>query len=525
MRFHQCDDIKVELSSQPLLLATRRMLFALVLAIALLHAIGSAPLVWSQSIATVATVHIDRAVLAYDQGKFDDALKELQEALKIEPENVEALYYQGIVYLALNRPAEAQAALEKARRLRPGNSDVAFQLGVLYFGQENYDRAEPLLRQVYRVEPRRPNLGYYLGFIEYRDKNYREAVRLLDSNVASDDKFAQLAKFYSALAMTSLGFPREGQSALDQALRLDPASPLNLPAQRFGEVLQSAVEREKRFNGELRLGIFYDTNVPVVPAASSDIVAQAIQQGQRRRKSEGELAALNLSYTWLRKLDWEGTISYRFLQTYNNHLTEFNTQDHTPNLNIAYRTSVGGMPLIAGSQFAYDFITLGNARFSQRGIVNPYLTLVENQGTTVSNSTNLQFRLQAKDFFNDRKVTRREVRDAINYALGPLHFIAFEDGRHYAKLGYQYDFDKAEGEDWTYAGHRLQFGGQYTLPWWDVRLRYDLDLHWRAHKYRHSLIPATATGTVKRRDVEPVHQFGVAKDFWNNFTAGIDYLF
>jgi tetratricopeptide (TPR) repeat protein len=502
---------------------------------------------WSQ-VPTEATVHVDRAVLAYDEKKYEEALKELQQALKLDPGNVEALYYQGIVYASLNRFNEAEASFEKARVLRPGNNDIAFQLGALYFNRESYERAEPLLQQVFRSESSRPNLGYYLGFIEYRKKNYREALRFFEANVPSDSHFAQLTKFYSGLAMTSLGFPREGQSHIEQALRLQPTSPLTTPAQKFGEVLQTAAQQEKFFSGELRLGIFYDTNVPVVPTSSGDIVAQAIQEDQRRQKSEGELFSLNLSYTWLKKLDWESVISYRFLQTYNNHLTEFNTQDHTPTIALGYRSSLGkvarglgidqlagvmeGMPLIFGSQLSYDFITLGNRRFSQRWILNPYVTLLESESPAVSQSTTLQFRVQAKDFFHDSDVIqgppvgRSEVRDAMNYGLGPVHLVAFDNGRHYLKLGYQFDYDNAEGNNWTYTGHRLITGGQYTLPsWaWDVRMRYDLDLAWRSHRYKNTLLPATTPGTVKRRDVEPVHLFGVHKDF-ANFTAGIEYLF
>jgi Tfp pilus assembly protein PilF len=474
---------------------------------------------------TEAVVHIDRAVIAYDAKQYDEALNSLKEALRVDPQNVEALYYLGIVYLTLNRPAEGQAALEQALALRPGNADISFQLGVLYFNQQNYEKAEPLLRQVHRVEPDRQNLGYYLGFIEYRKKNYREAITFLQANKPSDDNFAQVARFYTGMAMTALGLPRQGQAEISEALRLQPVSPLTTPAQRFGEVLRTAAERERFFHGELRLGVFYDTNVPVVPTSSSDIVAQAINAEQRRRASEGELASVNLSYTWLKSLDWEGVVAYHFLQTYNNHLTEFNTQDHTPSITVAYRSSAAGMPLIFGSQAAYDFITLGNSKFSQRGIVNPYVTLVENQNNNFANSTTLQFRFQAKDFFNHHPIAAEEVRDALNYMIGPTHFVLFDEGRHYIKLGYQYDFDDAKGNNWTYSGNRLVTGGQYTLPWWDVRLRYDLDFHWRSHKYNHSLIPATAPDTVKRKDREPVHLFSISKDFLNDFTGSIEYLF
>lgn len=483
---------------------------------------------WAQAqteAAIQAGVFVDRAVVAYGEKRFDEALKELQEAIRLNPESVDALYYQGLVYAALNRPAEAQAALEKARDLRSTDLDVAFQLGVLFFNQQQYEKAEPLLRQVYQTEPTRPNIGYYLGFIEYRKKNYREALALLRGNVPSDDNFAQLTRFYSGLAMSAMGFPREARAEIEEALRLQPVSPLTAPAQRFGEILGRAAEREVFFRGDVRLGVFYDTNVPVVPDSSIDVTALTIRQGQRKRKSEGQLASLNLDYTWLKTPEWEGNVSHRFLQTYNDHLTEFNTQSNTPTVGIVRRGSMpsafGDLPYVAGAQLTYDFIMLGNARFSQRWVVNPYLTLLENSW----NLTTLQYRFQWKDFANDRDVVRKEVRDAKNYMVGPLHFFIFEQGRHFAKLGYQFDVELAEGRNWRYRGHRVLVGGQYTLPWWDARLRYDLDFHWRFHSKRHSLLPTNATDTVKRTDREPLHLISISKDFWTDFTAAVEYLF
>ena len=89
---------------------------------------------WAQA-PTEAAVYVDRAVLAYDEKKFDEALQELREALRLDSENIEALYYQGLVYMALNRTVEARGTWEKARALRPADLDIAFQLGVLYFSQ------------------------------------------------------------------------------------------------------------------------------------------------------------------------------------------------------------------------------------------------------------------------------------------------------------------------------------------------------------------------------------------------------
>ncbi|MBI3058050.1 MAG: tetratricopeptide repeat protein, partial [Deltaproteobacteria bacterium] len=322
---------------------------------------------WAQAqteTATQAGVFVDRAVVAYGENRFDEALKELQEALRLNPESVDALYYQGLVYAALNRAGDALAVWEKARGLNRADLDVAFQLGVLYFNQKEYEKAEPLLRQVYEPEPTRPNIGYYLGFIEYRKKNYREALTLLRGSVSSDDNFGQLTRFYAGLAMSALGFAREARVEIEEALRLQPVSPLTAPAQRFGEMLERAAQREKFFRGELRLGLFYDTNVPVIPNRSIDDTATTIREGNRRQRSEGQLASVNLAYKYLKTPDWEGDASYRFLQTYNDHLDNFNTQSHTPTIGINRRGTVasafGDLSYVLGLQTTYDFITLGN---------------------------------------------------------------------------------------------------------------------------------------------------------------------
>ncbi|MFQ5902451.1 MAG: tetratricopeptide repeat protein [Candidatus Binatia bacterium] len=469
-----------------------------------------------------ATVYIDRAVLAYEAKRFNEALKELEEALRLNPESVQALYYRGLVFVALNRPADARAALEKARTLRAEDVDVAFQLGVLYFNQKEYEKAEPLLQQVHRAEPSRPNLGYYLGFMEYRKKNYRTAIEFFRESVPSDETFAQLTRFYTALATSALGFFQQARADIEEALRLQPVSPLVTPSRRFREALERKAKEERFFRGELRLSVFFDSNVAVVPNSSSDPVAQALRE--ERSKSEGELVDLNLSYTWLRTLDWEGTISHRFFQTYNNRLTNFNIQSHTPTIGIVNRGSVpsplGDLPYFAGLQYTYDFLTLGNARFTQRWIMSPYFTLQEN----ARNLTNLQFRFQVKDFFNDGDVIRSEVRDAVNYLIGPTHFLFFEQGRLLVKLGYQYDYEASEGKNFTYWGNRVLAGVQYTLPWWDVQLSYDLDFHWRFHKHRHSLLPTGSAFTKKRRDREGVHLVSIAKDFSTDFSRFLPFV-
>src|SRR5574341_2343207 len=86
-----------------------------------------------------ADVSVAEAILAYDAKRYQDTLRLLQEALRIDPEHVEALYYTGLVHLALGQPAQAVEPLQKALAKSPTDPNSRLQLGVAYFSQERYE--------------------------------------------------------------------------------------------------------------------------------------------------------------------------------------------------------------------------------------------------------------------------------------------------------------------------------------------------------------------------------------------------
>ncbi|HEY6199791.1 MAG TPA: surface lipoprotein assembly modifier, partial [Candidatus Binatia bacterium] len=335
----------------------------------------------------------------------------------------------------------------------------------------------------------------------------------------------------TALTLTRLGATAEAKAEVDLAIRAQPASPLTAPAQRLGEILTGAQREEKRFSGQLRTGVYYDSNIPVVPLPSgrlTDPDTFAFRQKNRFQDSWGTLAVVDLEYKWLKTAAWEGSVSHHFLQTYNYnpHLRDFNTQENFPTLSIVNNGVLpaffGSMAYSGGAQLAYDYISLGNTPFIQRGIFSPYITLIENSW----NATTLLFRFQGKDFFHNERAPGVDNQDALNNTVGWLHFFLFEKSRHYIKIGYQYDDENARGRNWDYRGHRLLAGFQYTLPW-DVRFRYDLDYHWRYYVHRNTLHPESTPPLVRRRDNEPIHLVGVAKDFRFvvPFTAAVEYFY
>ena len=446
-----------------------------------------------------ADVFVAQAILAYDARKYDEALALLKDALALDPKNVEALYYSGLVLMAQQKTDQAVEVLEKARALAPRDVSILFLLGVAYFALERYDQAESPLTQVFNERPQTEGIGYYVGLIRYRKKDYQGALKAFRAETSKNPNIQQLVKFYSGLTLAILGLPEQAVAEVDAALRLQTGSALTGPAERIRDSLASARDAERRFHADVRVGFLYDSNVAVVPQPSHDPTAESIRR--RKHATTGEIAALRLEYAWLRTGPWESTVTYSFFQTYNNRLPDFNVQNHLVAGALTYRAAVGAMPFQVGTQYSWDYLSLGNDDFLQRHTATVFGTLVENQG----NLTTVLARFQNKDFYASPGQLEDEDRDARNWMVGLTHVFRFAQDKHYIRVGYQFDYENTDGRNYTYAGNRFLAGGQYTLPWGSTRLKYDFDLHQRHYLHANTLLPVVNPGTREREDFEQNH--------------------
>ena len=475
---------------------------------------------------TEADVYVAQAVLEFDDKKYEAALENLRRALELEPDHVEALYFTGAVYAAQKRPDLAAPYLERARAKSPKDPSIAYQLGLVYFAQQRYDKAAPLLEDAFRANPELDSLGYYVGFLRYRNKDYRGAIAAFRDGRSSDPEIQQLTRFYNGLALGVLGLPGQAAAEVERAIRLSPGSQLTGPAERLRESIVAARDKDRRFFLEARVGLSYDDNVIVRPVEDDTPPIEPLVAEIRRHKHEstGELFGLNTSYTWLRTPDWEASVGYSFFMTYQNALPAFNVINNLGTASLTYKTSLFQLPEQVSLQYAYDDTILGTDQFLQRHTVSLSDVVIEND----HNFTQAFFRFQAKIFENIDRAVRvaNDNRTGDNYMVGFLHFLRFAGDRHYIKAGYQLDWDdtgKTDGRNWTYFGHRVNLGAQYTLPWWAVRLKYDLDVHFRDYVYKNTILPSYAPGSKWRQDQELTNILRVEVPLPASFTLAAEY--
>jgi tetratricopeptide (TPR) repeat protein len=475
---------------------------------------------------TEADVYVAQAVLDFDEKRYDAALENLRRALELEPDHVEALYFTGAVYAAQKRPDLAAPYLERARAKSPRDASIAYQLGLIYFAQQQYDKAQPLLEEAFKANSDLDGLGYYVGFLRYRNKDYRGALAAFRQGRSSDPEIQQLTRFYTGLALGVLGLPGQAAAEVEQAIRLAPGSQLTGPAERLRDTIVASRDKERRLSLEVRVGITWDDNVIVRPVEDDDAPIEPLVAEIRRHKHEswGELAGLNLNYVWWRTADWESSVGYSFFTTYQNEIPKFGVISNLATASLTYKTALFQLPTQVSLQYAFDHMFLGGDDFLKRHTVALSGVVIEG----ARHFTQGFVRFQAKDFADVDQAQRiaNDNRSGNNYMAGFLHFVRFAEDRHYLKIGYQFDWDdtgKDDGRNWMYFGNRLSFGGQYTLPWWAVRLKYDLDVHFRDYTYKNTLLPTYAPGTKWRQDQEMTNIVRAELPLPRNFTLAAEY--
>ena len=448
-----------------------------------------------------ADVYVAEATLAVEDRQWDKALELLRQALAKEPEHVEALYYTGVAYMGKKDPNQAVAFLERARAKSPDDASILYQLGLAYFALEQYDKAQPFFEKAFAQDPNVDSLGYYVGYLRYRKGQYQDALKAFRVARTSDTTISDLTKLYAGLSLQQLGLSSQAEAEIAQIGKLSPASPLTGPAERLKSSIASSRAADRRFRAEVKFGGFYDDNVAAEPNVSGDAAAQAAREGNRR--SFGELLSVAVEYDWLKTGPWTSTLGASFFGNHNNELGSFDIDDYSGVFRISRRGTLFDIPIQAGFNYTYDYLSLGYDELVQRHSMSGYLALVE----SARHLTNLQARIEIKRYKETASdppvhIPSQLNQDATNWLVGFIHFIRFDRDRHFVKGGYQLDIEDAHGSDFSYVGHRFILGAQYTLPWRDVRLIYDFDLHYRDYLHHNLLLPSDDPGTKPRNDRE-----------------------
>src|SRR5579859_712316 len=112
-----------------------------------------------------ADPHLRRAIEMEKQGKLNEAIEEQDQALAVDPKNVQARVNLISLYGRTGQTEKAEQNFQEAVRLDPNRADAYYDEGVLLFGEGKYQEAEQAFRQALRINPYYAEAHNNLGFL------------------------------------------------------------------------------------------------------------------------------------------------------------------------------------------------------------------------------------------------------------------------------------------------------------------------------------------------------------------------
>lgn len=189
-----------------------------------------------------------KAIKKYQRKNYIDALKFLEDAVKILPEDLEILYYEALCLIQLNNHERALIIIRQIKEWDENNVLPALDkiTAFLLLKTENYQEARKILQYAIDGNPFDTHLLNMLAYSYEKEKNYREAEHVLNQILKMDPKDANAC---NSMAYIYYIQNKDIHKAVDfsrAALKKEPNNPAYLDT--FGMLLykQGKVDAAKK---------------------------------------------------------------------------------------------------------------------------------------------------------------------------------------------------------------------------------------------------------------------------------------
>lgn len=181
--------------------------------------------VFAQNVPQEAEKFYESALKKLENKKADEAVRELENALKIFPEYFLALEKIGYEYLAAGKFAESETAFSKALQVNPKSFSAKSGLGIAQYKLGKKEEAAKTLEEAVAVNQSSANSFLFLGKIYRELKEFEKA----EANLKKAQKLAKnkLADVHWELALLyyyNLNRPSDAADELELYLKANPKS-------------------------------------------------------------------------------------------------------------------------------------------------------------------------------------------------------------------------------------------------------------------------------------------------------------
>ncbi len=133
----------------------RRLIFGVILIF-----LGVSLIFIKDALAQDAEVYVAKGIEKMNEGDYKGAIEFFREALKLSPDDPEAMFYTAVTYFHLSEYEKAERLFQRVLQIDRNVTDVYFELGRLYYVTSRCDEAEESLKRFISLSEDEDLKGY-----------------------------------------------------------------------------------------------------------------------------------------------------------------------------------------------------------------------------------------------------------------------------------------------------------------------------------------------------------------------------
>ncbi|MGO9526357.1 MAG: tetratricopeptide repeat protein [Verrucomicrobiia bacterium] len=168
-----------------------------------------------------AEAHRNLGVALSQIGKIQEAIGQYEQALRIKPDFAKAHNNLGVALSRIGKTQEAIGQYEQALRIEPDFADAHHNLGIAFAQTGKIAEAIAHDEQALRLKPDDAEAHYGLGIALSKAGSFAESIGQLEQALRIRPDYAE-AHYNLGLALVRLGRAQEAISHWEQAVRINP---------------------------------------------------------------------------------------------------------------------------------------------------------------------------------------------------------------------------------------------------------------------------------------------------------------
>jgi tetratricopeptide (TPR) repeat protein len=426
---------------------------------------------------------------ALTKREYHAALDKFDKAAQTDPNDAEAVFFQGVALNRLGRAGQALERLRKARDLGSTHAELPFELGWSLLNARRFKDAIEELERYEQASPGRGQTSEFLGRAYYALAQYDKAEALLQDALRRDPDLAPTVRVFLALVAKERGDQGAIRRQLRSLLEDSPDSPLARRLQeRVEEADRAAALAERPFLLSLFAGGGYNDNV-IALGKGINLPSDISRQGAGFFQS-----SLDGSYAKRVGQSDIVVVGYRFLSTVYEGLSQFDLIDHY--VYADYRH--GFHPDLTGTlRVSDEFTQVGGINFRNQVAVQPSLAW----RSTQSNIVELSYSFFVAEYFFPTPAVFD--RNGTTHSVAVTDFFQIPRMGLQLRAGYFHLWNNANGSDFDFQSDGLVAGVSAALL---PRLTADAFYNrtWDRYANLNSLSGTTGFEFARRDDVDRV---------------------